>query len=207
MPRRSDLRHLLLAALRTAALGVLLAPLSGQPEATDNYILRELDQVEIQVFGEPTLSKSLRIDGSGAIRMGLVGTVRLAGLSLSEAEAMLEQLYVEQRFLRDPQISIEVKEYAPLFIHVFGEVAKPGRVRLDGEDTTMPLIDLISAVGGFTGIAKSDSVRITRTSTDGVEIVRTVNAEALINGSTGQVAPEFQVLLPGDVVFVPERLF
>ena len=197
--------------LRLLALLSFVLPVAatGQPALgeADRYVLRELDVVSVQIFGEPELSKDLRIDGSGSVRLGLIGTIQLAGLTLEQAEQRIGDSYVEERYLRDPQVTIEVREYAPLYVHVFGQVARPGRVQLENEDMGMPLLDLISAVGGFTGLAKADAVRITRTSASGSEVVVTVNAEALFNGRDAKIPAEFLTLQPGDVVFVPERLF
>lgn len=183
------------------------SPVEAQIPSAESYQLRELDVIAIQVYDEPDLSKQQRIDGSGQVRMGLIGTVTLVGLTLEEAEEKLEQLYVEERYLRDPQISIEVREYAPLYVHVFGQVGRAGRVQLEGEDLRMPLVDVISAVGGFSGLAKADAVRITRTDENGKETVITVNAEALINGRDADIPQDYLTLQPGDVLFVPERLF
>lgn len=201
------MRRGLRAAVCLFMLSVIGSLAEAQAPNLESYALRELDLIAIQVYDEPDLSKEQRIDGSGAVRMGLIGTVELAGLTLEEAEDKLEQLYVAERYLRDPQISIEVRQYAPLYVHVFGQVGRAGRVQLEGEDLRMPLLDVISAVGGFSGLAKSDAVRITRTDENGTETVVTVNAEALINGKAPNIPPEFLTLQPGDVVFVPERLF
>ena len=110
-------------------IALFALPLWGQ-ESSD-YVLRNLDIVSIQIYDEPDLSKDLRIDGSGQVRMGLIGTIKLAGLTLEEAEAKLENTYIRERYLRDPQVTIEVRENAPLYVHVLGQVAKPGRVQLD----------------------------------------------------------------------------
>lgn len=194
---------------RRALLMALLAwmPIQGMGKAGDDYILSEKDVVSVQVFGEPELSKEQRLDGSGNIRMGLIGTIDIAGLTLREAELKLEKAYQDLRYLRDPQISLQVSEYAPRYISVLGKVNSPGRVQLEDESNGMRLVDAISAVGGFSGIAKSDAVRITRTATDGMEITKVVDAEALVNGRDSEIPEAFLILQPGDVVFVPERLF
>ena len=180
---------------------------SAQAEEQHDYVLVEMDVISIQVFGEEDLSKVQRIDGSGNIRMGLIGTVSVAGLTLREAESQLEESFVSGRYLRDPQVSISVEEYAPQYVSVLGQVDKPGRVLLEKEANSMRLVDAISAVGGFTGIAKSDAVRITRMETNGTEQTVNINATSLINGESGDAPAEFIHLQPGDVVFVPERLF
>jgi polysaccharide export outer membrane protein len=189
-------------------LAVVSVPgLLNSAEDSSSYVLRKLDVVSIQVFGEPDLNKVQRIDGSGNIRMGLIGTVKIVGLTLREAESVLQQEYVSQRFLRDPQVSLQVDEYAAQYVSVLGQVEKPGRVQMEDESTGMRLVDAISAVGGFTGIAKGDAVRITRVNEDNTETTITVDAEALINGREASIPQTFLNLQPGDIVFVPERLF
>lgn len=190
-------------------IGILMTclPVTSLAEINPDYILSEKDVVSVQVFGEPELSKEQRLDGSGNIRMGLIGTIDIAGLTLREAELKLEEAYQEQRYLRDPQISLQISEYAPRYISVLGEVKSPGRVQLEDESNGMRLVDAISAVGGFSGIAKADAVRITRAATDGSESTEVVDAEALVNGRDADIPDAFLILQPGDVVYVPERLF
>jgi polysaccharide export outer membrane protein len=199
--------HTLCTGIACAILSIGMVPKLAASADQLAYTLTELDAVSIQVFGEPDLSKEQRIDGEGNIRMGLIGTIGIAGLTLREAEAKMQQVYVEKRYLRDPQISIQVTEYAPRYVSVLGKVNKPGRVQLEKESNGIRLVDAISAVGGFSGIAKADAVRITRTSADGKETTVVIDAEALINGRNTDTPDEFESLQPGDVVFVPERLF
>lgn len=202
----SRLPTLVVLAMLLAALPQAPAQSANDP-SDDSHRLRELDLIIVQVYGEADLSKQTRIDGSGQIRMGLIGAIGIAGLTVAEAEDLLEKTYLKERYLRDPQISIEVLEYAPLFVHVFGQVRQPGRVRLEGEQESIPLLDLISAAGGFTGLARSDNVRITRTDESGDETIVNVDVESLINGKAKGLPGAFEELLPGDVVYVPERLF
>jgi polysaccharide export outer membrane protein len=199
--------HTLCTGIACAILSIGMVPKLAASADQLAYTLTELDAVSIQVFGEPDLSKEQRIDGEGNIRMGLIGTIGIAGLTLREAEAKMQQVYVEKRYLRDPQISIQVTEYAPRYVSVLGKVNKPGRVQLEQESNGIRLVDAISAVGGFSGIAKADAVRITRTGANGEETTVVIDAEALINGRNTDTPEEFESLLPGDVVFVPERLF
>jgi len=172
-----------------------------------SYFLREMDTVSVQVYGEADLNKVQRIDGEGRIRVNLIGTVKIAGLTLREAEEHLQEAFIEKKFLRNPQVSVQVEKYAPYFISILGEVQKPGRVKLEEESNRIRLVDAISAVGGFKGIAKANAVRITRMAEDGSEINVIVDAESLINGEITDIPSDYLDLLPGDVVYVPERLF
>lgn len=190
----------------------IILPLAAQaqgeePSLDSSYILRPMDVILIQVFGESELNSRQRIDGNGFVRMGLVGSVPVAGLNLKQAEERIEQAFVNGRFLRFPQVSIQVETYSAQFISILGQVSRPGRLQLEEERNTIRLVDAISAMGGFTGIARGDQVRITRVVQGGEELSVVVNAAGLINGRRSDVPAEFQVLLPGDIVFVPERLF
>lgn len=202
--RFRQILRLLFPVFLAAACG---APSLSAQTADGSYSLREMDVISVQVFGEPELTKTHRIDGSGVIRVGLIGTVEVAGLTLREAENRIERAFVEQRFIRDPQVSIQVVAYASRYVSILGEVDEPGRVQLEEEAESMRLLDALSAVGGFTGVAKADAVRITRTRDDGSEATVIIDAEALINGRSTEIPAGFDHLLPGDVVHVPERLF
>lgn len=181
---------------------------SGPERVTDSaYRLNARDVIEVKVFGEPELAKRQRLDSNGTIRMDLIGTVALAGMTVRESEEHLERLFREQRYLRDPQVSVQIEAYAPRHISILGEVKNPGRVEVEEELNGMRLVDAISAVGGLSGIAKGDAVRLTRIGLDGEEVTVVLNAEAIISGRPSDVAEEYRFLLPGDVLFVPERLF
>lgn len=193
----------LLAVLQLLSLSVM----SQEGEPVNEYVLSEMDAISVQVFGEPELTSFQRVDGNGQVRMGLIGTIRVSGMTLRQAELAIEKKYTEERYLRDPQVSIQVDEYATKYFVIFGEVGNPGQIALEDEATRMSLVDAISKAGGFTGIAKSDAVRITRTTSDGEERTVVVDVDDLINGNGRKIPTEFRYLLPGDVVNVPERLF
>jgi hypothetical protein len=72
------------------------------------------------------------------------------------------------------------------------------------EADTLPIVAAITRAGGFTRIGRSESVRITRTALDGSPQTFTVNVKTMLDG-TARAAPF--MLLPGDVVFVPEAIF
>lgn len=206
----------LLTLLLQGTLGLAQSGWANEPadqgsvlaDAADaSYRLAARDAVSVRVFGEPDLTKRQRLDGEGTIRMDLIGTITLAGLTIREAETRIERAFREQLFLRDPQVSLSIEAYAPRHISILGEVENPGRVELEEELNGMRLVDAISAVGGLNGIAKGDAVRLTRLGPDGQEVTVVINAEAIISGRPSNTDAQYLTLLPGDVLFVPERLF
>lgn len=188
-----------------------LVELQDAVRDSDNYRLSIRDSISVSVFDEPDLSTTQRIDADGQIRFALLGPRRVAGLSIREAEEMLERLYVEERFLRSPQVTIIVESYAPKEVSVFGQVRSPGKLTFPIEHNYLEIVDVIAKAGGFTGVARSDRVRIARLDENGAEEIITINVERLISGGSsrfgrGGDADDVRIF-PGDVIYVPERLF
>jgi protein involved in polysaccharide export with SLBB domain len=209
------IRTYLNTLVATAFLSCLVSSASAQnqqpsvPEGhpdVDTYQLSIRDQIEFTVYDEPDLTSSQRIDGQGQIRVPLLGTARVAGLTIRQAEQFLERSYVEHRLLRNPMVTIRVADYAPKEVAVLGEVASPGKFTFPIEANTLNIVDVISQMGGFTDMARSENVRVTRMTEEGRKTEFTVNVERMISGrGRGTSAPV--EILPGDVIWVPRRLF
>src|SRR5262249_49970426 len=101
-------------------------------------------------------------------------------------------------YIKKPSVSVRVTEYRSRRVSVFGQVRSPGTFPYT---ENMSIVEVISKAGGFTAMARKNSVRVTRGSGPGAE--RSEGAgEEMGQGK----APNF-LLRPGDVVFVPERVF
>lgn len=178
---------------------------------SENYRLSIRDSIAVTIYDEPDLSTAQRIDADGRIRFALLGPRRVAGLTIREAEDMIESLYVEERILRHPQVTIKVENYAPKEISIFGQVRSPGKLAFPIEHNHLDIIDVIAKVGGFTGVSRSDRVRVARIDENGEERILTINVERLISGSSSLFGRggdlEETRIYPGDVIYVPERIF
>ena len=104
------------------------------------------DQIRIDFFGVPELSREYRVDGRGNIMMPLVGQVSVAGLTLDELEQAVAAKYGES-YLRTPQVSAQVTEYRSQQFTIVGAVANP-RVYSVSRQTT--LIEALAMAGGVT---------------------------------------------------------
>jgi polysaccharide export outer membrane protein len=93
--------------------------------APADYVLAPQDLVLLQVFRQPDLKVEQRVDASGQITVPLVGNMKIAGMTTREAEAQLAKAFIEGEFLRDPQVSLSIVEYAPRGVSVIGEVKQP----------------------------------------------------------------------------------
>jgi polysaccharide export outer membrane protein len=201
-------RHLLIV-LAAALLGNLF-PLNAQSAANDKrtfiYTLSLADRVRVAVYQEEDLTTVQRIDARGRVNLPLVGEIALGGLTIVEAQAAIENAYKEGRYLRSPQVTINVEEYAPREVSIQGQVGSPGRYILPIE-STWTVVELVTKAGGVKDIGKGSAVTVTRIMPDGTKKVFTIDVDSLIKGKRGNKEEDNNFLLQaGDNVYVPERL-
>jgi polysaccharide biosynthesis/export protein len=138
-----------------------LALLAAEPNAnaswTDDYRLGPEDLLEISVLEAPDLSRTVRISSGGQISLPLLDTVRAAGLTPRELEAALEAL-LRQTYMKDPHVSVFVKEMQSHSVSVFGAVQKPGVFQIRG---AKPLVEVLSMAQGLAEDA-GDTVIVVR---------------------------------------------
>jgi len=155
------------------------------------------DVVEVRVFQEPELSGEFQVGNEGDIVFPLCKRVLVGGLTANGAAETIRACLAE-RFMRDPQVSVLVKEYNSKKVFVFGEVQKPGTFPYqDG----MSVVQAVTLAGGFTKTAAQNSTSVTRR-VGGTETKIKVSVQDIALGK----APNF-TLEPGDIVYVPESLF
>ncbi len=203
----SLVRTLLLLAGLVGLASPVLAQGASPAELKKSYIhtLQLADRIHVSIYGEDDLRATVRIDARGRVNLPLVGEVAIGGLNLIEAQAAIEAAYKDGRFLRNPQATVSVEEYAPREVSISGAIRNAARYALPIE-STLTIVELVTKAGGFTDIAKGTAVTITRIMADGTKKVFTVDAESLIKGKRG-AKPEDNILLqPGDIVYVPESL-
>jgi polysaccharide export outer membrane protein len=150
------------------------------------------DLLEVKVFGAPELGNTLRVSSEGEIAIALIGSVRVAGLTPEQAQTQIEQRFRDGGYLRNPHVSILVKEFASQGISVLGEVAHPGVYPLLGSHR---LLDAIAAAGGTTAYAGKRVVVSHRKSSDAVEKV-------LLARDPETTSTQNIELRPGDTVIV-----
>jgi polysaccharide export outer membrane protein len=185
-------------------------PSQAQPvtETDPSYRLTVGDSISVNVYGEAEMSASQRLDSNGNLRLPMVGEIKLGGLSVREAEEVLEKLYRERELLKAPLVTLAVSNYALREVSVLGAVRSPGNFQFPKETTSLDIADLITRLGGFTPTAKSDAVSVIRRKPDGGEEVHTLNVERMISGRRrGDSSRRDFAVFPGDRIWVPERLF
>ncbi len=155
------------------------------------------DVFEVRVYGEPELSGIYQVGKQGDVIFPLCKRVEVGGLAPNGAAEKIRACLAEG-FLRDPQVSVLMKEYNSKKVFVFGEVQKPGTFPFEDG---MSVVQAVTLAGGFTRTAAQNSTSVTRR-VNGQEVKVKVNVQDIALGK----APNF-TLEPGDIVYVPESLF
>ncbi|MGA3087531.1 MAG: polysaccharide biosynthesis/export family protein [Terriglobales bacterium] len=183
----------------TQPLAPTTPPLAPVPEKASHsetnssaLVLGPGDEVEVTVYGAPDLSGHTRVSSEGNISIPLIGYVRIAGLSSSEAEGAIEAKLRQFKVVNDPQVSVYVKEYSRGEISVAGEVNRPGVYSAMGPHR---LFDILQTAGGLSEKA-SGSVTISHQNDEN----KPVTVE--LSKDPAEMVRSNIVLHPGDTVFV-----
>ena len=172
----------------------------AQVRSSQSYVLQPGDLVDIRVYMEDDMNRVLRISGNGTVTFPLVGNIKIAGLSLEQAEQNLANRLTA--YIRQPQVSMLVKEYGNKTVYVLGQVSKPGSIQIPPEKQ-LTVLEAITSVGGFTDIANTSKVRVLRME-DGKQKSMDVDVSQITKQGNKSLDISLQ---PGDVVFVPQSLF
>jgi protein involved in polysaccharide export with SLBB domain len=193
------------AAVPRAEAVVPQAPSSAvapqAPSSTlDNYILSPNDIILVKVFEDPDLDSQHRISQDGTINFPLIGVVQVSGRTVTQAASTIRDRLLKG-YLRNPQVRVNVIQYASRRITVLGQVQKPGSYVLPNEER-VDLLQAIAMAGGFTRLADEGRVLIRR-NVNGVDTILKINAHAETKNSSSQL---FEVQ-PDDRITVRERIF
>ena len=198
----------LLVLLLCSVLPLLGESAPGKGDNKKNYVhtLTLADRLRIAVYQEDDLTTLTRVDARGKVNLPLLGEIAIGGMTVTEAQTAVENAYKEGRFLRNPQVTINVEEYAVREVSISGQVRNAGRYQLPNE-STYTLAELVTKAGGITDIGKGSAVSVTRILSDGTKKVFTVDVDSIIKGKKGNKNDDDNFLLQaGDNVYVPEKL-
>ena len=126
-----------------------------------NYHIVPGDVINVDVFQEESLTKpGLRVSESGDITLPLIDRVKVAGLTIADAEKKIRDLF-EKDYLVDPHVIVTVFEYARRSVAVDGEVKQAGLIDLPpGQPLTV--LQVIAASGGMTPNANPNDIELYR---------------------------------------------
>jgi protein involved in polysaccharide export with SLBB domain len=174
------------AATNTLAVAV-------PPEA---YRLAAGDGIQIRFLHNPELAEEVQIRPDGHISLRGVGEMKVSGYTVDEVVARMDEAY--RSILKNPDVTVQIRQFANNRIFVGGEVTRPGMLPLNGFQTAL---GAITEAGGFRGSANRDGVIVIRRGEREVPHVLRLSAKPR-GGEPSDVASF--ALQPLDVVLVPE---
>lgn len=211
----TTLLALLISALMIAPALYAQEPASGQASATpadaskaqapvptpaanvknDSYVIGAEDQLAINVWKEPEISKAVPVRPDGMISLPLLGDVKAVGYTPLQLQEQIATAL--KKYMSDPQVTVIVTEVHSLTFNVVGEVQKPGYYPLTRR---MTVLDAIALAGGFKDFAKSKKIYVLRTGANGEQQRLPFNYKDVIKGKNSQQNIDLQ---PRDTVVVP----
>jgi len=165
-----------------------------------SYKIQPGDLIEVTVFKETDMNRTIRVSGDGTVTFPLAGNVKISELSVPEAEALLAKRLSE--FLVNPQVTAFIKEYGNKQIYVLGEVTKPGAIVIPAE-RRLTVLEAITLAGGFTPLAAPDRTKVLRNANG-----QNQSIQVEISRITKQGDKSADIFLePNDTVFIPQSFF
>lgn len=167
------------------------------PLTSSDYLLGPGDLLSIKVLEAQDLNTETRVSSQGNVDIPLLNDVNVLNLTVAEAERKVEGLYRE-RYLQNPHVSIYIKEHVSKQITVVGAVNHPGTYEYV---TSWQLLDALAIGGGLTDKAGTLAFITRIDAKTGKTVNYMVDLDDLVrNGDMAQN----QVILGGDIIFVPE---
>ncbi len=138
---------------RTMPGTVAQTPMITVPEDFANLKLAPGFLLRVQVYDQPDFSGNIRVDDDGGISIPFLGTLRVAGSTIAQAQDRIQKEFRDKGILKNPQVTIDVEQFAATGATVLGEVQNPGRVEIL---TPHRLLDVIGLAGGETPLAGNE---------------------------------------------------
>lgn len=174
-------------------------PSSEAPRSAGNdTALGVGDSFDVRVFNEAELSGTYRVAQDGSIDFPLVHRIHVAGLEPTQIADMISSRLRGGGMMREPHVSVLVRDYASKRVTVLGAVAHAGTFPM-AEGLTA--VQAVSLAGGFTSLASRNDTIVTRSVAGRIRRYHL----RLTDVMEGQV-DDF-VLGAGDTLFVPENIF
>jgi len=165
-------------------------------EPVGDYLLLPGDKIEIKFFYHPNLQESIEIGPDGKISLQLIDDILAAGLTTSQLDEVLTQEY--NRYLKNCNISVMVRDYSGNKVYVGGEVRNPRFVALKGN---LSILQSVVEAGDFTKYAKPESVVLIRKGPGGKPLAMVVDLKPVI---AGEHLENDAYLMASDIVYVPQ---
>jgi polysaccharide export outer membrane protein len=162
------------------------------------YRITPSDVLELTFPHVPEFNQTLTVQPDGYVTLRAVGDLRVQGRTLPELQQQLFDAY--EPILREPVITVVLKEFEKPFFTISGEVKTPGKFELRG---ALTVTQALAVAGGFTPVAKHSQVVLFRRYSPELLEVKQINVKAMYNNRS---LDEDMYIRPGDTILVPKNL-
>lgn len=131
--------------------GVMPVPAAVSSRGSYIYTLGPFDKIAIEVVGLPESQRDLVLDGQGMIAYPLAGDVEAQGLTTTQLSALLAER-LQEAYVRDPKVSVNLLEMASKTITLDGEVERPGIYPVHPNLTLMKAVALAGGTSDLAGL-------------------------------------------------------
>jgi polysaccharide biosynthesis/export protein len=164
------------------------------------YVIGPEDVLDINVFEAAEMNRGVRISASGEISLPLLGAVAAAGLTPRELETTLEEL-LRQKYMKDPHVSVFVRDMQSHPVSVMGAVRKPGVFQIRGKKS---LVEILSLAEGLADDAGETVVILRSAGEKNAPEFASVKTNDMAGSSPGMRFRDFDV--PGGMDMDPEKV-
>lgn len=153
------------------------------------------DGLDISVWENTQLSQTVTVRPDGDLSLPLVGDLHAEGMTVPELRADLTRRLA--KFIRDPVVTVTVKDPRSHSYNILGQVMHPGSFVIEGPTR---VLDAIAKAGGFQDFAKRNNIYILRRVPGGPEVKVFFQYDKVIQGLRTYENVQLQ---KGDVIVVP----
>lgn len=159
------------------------------------YVIGANDVLDIDVWREKEISRTIPVRPDGKISLPLIGEIQASGLTPTQLQSDIQRRL--KAYLENPEVTVIVNDPRSHTFNIVGEVNRPGSYSLN---ESMTVLDSIALAGGFRSFAKENKIYVLRPMPGGIRVRIPFNYKEVIQG---RHLRENVPLKPGDTVVVP----
>jgi len=183
-----------LIALRLGVFFLLALLVNSNVYAVDRYLLNAGDVLDISVWKEETLQKTVVVLPDGMISFPLAGEQQAAGKSVSELEVVLKESLTE--FISEPLVTVVVANVSGNTVHILGKVQSPGSFVMNQR---LSVMQALSLAGGLSPYAEENNIIVLRQQDSNQKVIPVNYADI----KEGDDVSTNIILKSGDVIVIP----
>ncbi len=170
----------------------------SKPQEIKEFILAAGDEININVWRNDSLQRTVKLDPAGFVSLPLVGEIRAEGMTVSQLRKIIARTL--EQYIKQPHVDVNVVSIASKKVYILGEVRAPGSLVVDAP---MTVWEALSRAGGFTNNANKNHVMVIRQE-NGETRVEAIQMDITKLYKDGSISNELY-LQNRDILYIPEN--